>query len=57
VPEGPPFHFVNLQYGDVAAGERQSLWYPSLGLVYQERVGDWGPVLAEAGRLLRTARG
>ena len=36
------------------AGERQSLWYPSLSLVYQERVGDWEPVLAGAGRLLKT---
>ena len=38
-------------------GERQSLWYPSLSLVYQERVGDWTPVLAEAGRRLRMPRG
>jgi tetratricopeptide (TPR) repeat protein len=34
-------------------GERQSLWYPSLSLVYQEQIGDWAPSLAEAGRLLR----
>jgi ADP-heptose:LPS heptosyltransferase len=34
-------------------GERQSLWYPSLSLVYQDGVGDWGPALAAASRMLR----
>lgn len=29
-------------------GEEQSLWYPSLRLVYQDRVGDWSPVIAMA---------
>ena len=29
-------------------GEEQSLWYPSLRLVYQGRVGDWPPVIATA---------
>ena len=31
-------------------GERQSLWYPSLRLVYQESVGDWEPAIAAAAR-------
>lgn len=34
-------------------GERQSLWYPSLSLVYQQRIGEWDAALAEAGRLIR----
>lgn len=34
-------------------GEAQSLWYPSLSLVYQRETGDWGPVLAEAAHRLR----
>jgi len=29
-------------------GEDQSLWYPSLRLVYQENVGDWTPAIAAA---------
>lgn len=29
-------------------GEEQSLWYPSLRLVYQDRVGDWSPVITRA---------
>lgn len=29
-------------------GEEQSLWYPSLRLVYQDRVGDWSPAVAMA---------
>jgi tetratricopeptide (TPR) repeat protein len=33
-------------------GERQSLWYPSLRLVYQESVGDWEPAIAAAARHL-----
>lgn len=33
-------------------GEAQSLWYPSLRLVYQENVGDWGPAIAAAARHL-----
>ena len=38
-------------------GERQSLWYPSLDLVYQHDIGDWGPALAEASRLLASLDG
>lgn len=33
-------------------GERQSLWYPSLRLIYQESVGEWGPAIAAAARHL-----
>ena len=33
-------------------GEEQSLWYPSLRLVYQEDAGDWAPGIATAARLL-----
>ncbi len=34
-------------------GERQSLWYPSLSLVYQDSIGDWRPALAAASATLR----
>ncbi|PZF77316.1 hypothetical protein DK847_08320 [Aestuariivirga litoralis] len=34
-------------------GERQSLWYPSLNLVYQPDLGTWAPALEEAARLIR----
>jgi ADP-heptose:LPS heptosyltransferase len=34
-------------------GEEQSLWYPSLRLVYQENVGDWAPGIASAAGLLQ----
>lgn len=33
-------------------GEEQSLWYPSLRLVYQESVGDWEPAIMTAARQL-----
>ncbi|MCA3554396.1 tetratricopeptide repeat protein [Aestuariivirga sp.] len=34
-------------------GERQSLWYPSLTLVHQQRIGGWDAALAEACPLIR----
>lgn len=37
-------------------GESPSLWYPSLDLIYQDRIGDWsGPVQAASSRLMQTA--
>jgi tetratricopeptide (TPR) repeat protein len=36
-------------------GERQSLWYPSLQLLYQQAVGDWGHPIREASQLLGRA--
>lgn len=33
-------------------GEARSLWYPSLGLVYQEKVGAWSEAIAAAARQL-----
>ena len=39
------------------AGRRDSPWYPALRLYHQPRPGDWGPVLAEVARDLRTLAG
>lgn len=37
-------------------GESPSLWYPSLELLYQSRIGDWaGPVRAASSRLKQAA--
>lgn len=38
-------------------GERQSLWYPSLDLVYQDSIDDWGSALAAASALLASMDG
>lgn len=39
-------------------GESPSLWYPSLDLIYQKKIGDWAvPEAAAAARLARIARG
>jgi ADP-heptose:LPS heptosyltransferase len=36
-------------------GERQSLWYPSLQLLYQQAIGDWAHPIREASQLLERA--